>query len=39
MGWIATQAGWAAAGMLQLSFLSLIAAILALALRPEQMSV
>ena len=39
MGWIATQAGWAAAGMLQLSFLSLIAAILALALRPDQMSV
>jgi len=39
MGWIATQGGWAAAGMIQLSLLSLIAATLALALRPDQMSV
>ena len=39
MGWMATQSGWAAAGTIQLSLLSLIAAILALALRPDQMSV
>ena len=39
MGWIATQGGWAAAGTIQLTLLSLIAATLALALRPDQMSV
>jgi DHA1 family inner membrane transport protein len=39
MGWIATQGGWAAAGTIQLSLLSLVAAVLALALRPDQMSV
>ena len=39
MGWIATHGGWAAAGTIQLSLLSLIAAVLALALRPDQMSV
>jgi len=38
MGWIATEGGWAAAGTIQLSLLSLIAATLALALRPDQMS-
>ncbi len=38
MGWMATQGGWAAAGTIQLSLLSLIAAALALALRPDQMS-
>ena len=38
MGWIATQGGWAAAGTIQLSVLSLVAATLALALRPDQMS-
>ena len=39
MGWIATEGGWAAAGTIQLSLLSLVAASLALALRPDQMSV
>jgi len=39
MGWIATQEGWGAAGTIQLTLLSLIAAVLALALRPDQMSV
>ena len=39
MGWIATQGGWAAAGTIQLTLLSLIAATLALALRPDQISV
>ena len=38
MGWIATEGGWAAAGTIQLSLLSLIAAMLALALKPDQMS-
>src|SRR5207245_2313086 len=38
MGWIATQGGWAAAGTIQLSVLSLVAATLALALRPDPMS-
>jgi len=38
MGWIATEAGWAAAGTIQLSLMSLIAATLALALKPDQMS-
>jgi hypothetical protein len=33
------EGGWAAAGTIQLSVLSLIAATLALALRPDQMSV
>jgi len=38
MGWIATEGGWAAAGTIQLSLLSLLAATLALALRPDQLS-
>jgi len=39
MGWLATQGGWAVAGTIQLSLLSLVAALLALALRADQMSV
>ena len=38
MGWIVTRAGWAAAGAIQISLLSLVAACLALALRPAEMS-
>jgi predicted MFS family arabinose efflux permease len=38
MGWIATHGGWAMAGAIQFSLLSLIAGSLALALRPEEMS-
>jgi len=38
MGWIATHGGWAMAGAIQFSLLSLIAGILALALRPAEMS-
>ena len=38
MGWIATHAGWAAAGEIQLTLLSLVAGSLALALRPDRMS-
>ena len=38
MGWIATYAGWATAGAIQLSLLSLIAGSLGLALRPDKMS-
>ena len=38
MGGIAGRAGWAAAGELQISALSAIAGILALTLRPDQMS-
>jgi hypothetical protein len=38
MGWIATYAGWATAGAIQLSLLSLIAGSLGLALRPAKMS-
>jgi predicted MFS family arabinose efflux permease len=38
MGWIANRAGWADAGAIQISLMSLVAAGLALALRPEQMS-
>ena len=38
MGWIANQSGWAAAGAIQISLSCLLAAVLALALRPEQMS-
>lgn len=38
MGWIANRAGWADAGTIQISLLSLVAAGLALALRPEEMS-
>lgn len=38
MGWITNHAGWAGAGSIQISLLSLSAAGLALALRPEQMS-
>jgi DHA1 family inner membrane transport protein len=35
MGWIATHAGWATAGAIQFTLLSLIAGTLALALRPN----
>jgi predicted MFS family arabinose efflux permease len=38
MGAIASHGGWALAGELQISLLSLIAAILALTLRPDKMS-
>jgi len=38
MGWIAGQAGWMAAGEIQFSLLAIVAAGLALALQPEQMS-
>ncbi len=38
MGWIATHGGWATAGAIQFSVLSLIAGSLALALRPNKMS-
>lgn len=38
MGGIATHAGWAAAGALQITLLSAIAGALALTLRPDQMS-
>jgi MFS family permease len=36
MGWIATRGGWAMAGAVQFTFLSVIAAGLALALRPKE---
>ena len=39
MGWIANRAGWADAGTIQISITSLCAAGLALALRPDRMSV
>jgi MFS transporter, DHA1 family, inner membrane transport protein len=38
MGWVVTRAGWATAGAIQISLLSLVAAGLALALRPADMS-
>jgi DHA1 family inner membrane transport protein len=38
MGWIANRAGWGDAGTIQISFVSLCAAALALALRPEEIS-
>ena len=38
MGWIAGYAGWVRAGEIQLSLLSLVGGGLALALRPDQMS-
>jgi MFS transporter, DHA1 family, inner membrane transport protein len=38
MGGIASHAGWAAAGELQISLLSAIAAVLALTMRPENMA-
>ena len=38
MGWLAGRAGWVVAGEIQLSLLSLTGAALALALRPDQMS-
>ena len=38
MGWIVTHGGWATAGAIQISLLSLVAAGLALALRPAEMS-
>ena len=39
MGWIANRGGWADAGTIQISLTSLCAAALALALRPDRMSV
>ena len=38
VGWIATRAGWTAAGEIQISLLSVVACGLALALQPNQMS-
>jgi len=38
MGWIATHGGWARAGEIQISLLSLVAGGLALALQPQRMS-
>ena len=38
MGWIAGHAGWARAGEIQISLLSLVAGGLALALRPDPLS-
>ncbi|HXP78742.1 MAG TPA: MFS transporter [Verrucomicrobiae bacterium] len=38
VGWIATHAGWATAGEIQISLLSVIAGGLALALQPDHMS-
>ena len=38
VGWIATHAGWATAGEIQISLLSVVAGGLALALQPDQMS-
>lgn len=38
MGGIATHAGWSTAGALQISLLSAVAGVLALTLRPDQMS-
>jgi hypothetical protein len=37
MGWVATHGGWAMAGAVQFSLLSVIAGVLALALRPAEM--
>jgi DHA1 family inner membrane transport protein len=38
MGWIETNHGWLVAGEIQMSLLSLVGAVLALALRPGEMS-
>jgi len=38
MGWIATHSGWATAGAIQFTLLSIIAGGLALAIRPDEMS-
>jgi hypothetical protein len=38
MGGIASHAGWAVAGEIQISLLGVIAGALALALRPDQMA-
>jgi MFS transporter, DHA1 family, inner membrane transport protein len=38
MGWIATHHGWPMAGEIQISMLSVVGAVLALALRPSEMS-
>lgn len=38
MGWLAGQSGWVRAGEIQISLLSVVAAVLALALRPKDMS-
>ena len=39
IGWLATHAGWSLAGLLQISVLSCLGAILSLALQPSGMSV
>jgi MFS transporter, DHA1 family, inner membrane transport protein len=38
MGWIEANHGWPMAGMIQMSVLSIVGAVLALALRPSEMS-
>ena len=38
MGWIEANHGWAMAGIMQMSVLSIVGAVLALALRPSEMS-
>lgn len=38
MGWIANQDGWVMAGEIQMCLLSIVGAVLALALRPSEMS-
>lgn len=38
MGWLANQEGWALAGAIQMSLLSLVGAALTLALRPREMA-
>jgi len=38
MGWIEANHGWPLAGMIQMSVLSIVGAVLALALRPSEMS-
>lgn len=38
LGWLATRVGWTIAGDLQLSMICLFGAVLALALKPEQMA-
>lgn len=38
MGWLATEAGWVLAGAIQISLLSFVGVGLALALRPDRMS-
>src|SRR6202043_4022820 len=38
MGWIEANHGWPMAGMIQMSVLSIVGAVLALALRPREMA-